>query len=141
MLFDNNDFNFLSFMGLNNELTSEIKLNDSTTGFVCGNMFEKEYKPYKDYKLKMPKTTCEKSAKLYRIMELSFAINDLNLYLDLHPDDEKIFKEFKNYTEKLLMCEEDYVKCYGPIEITENIFEKNMWVSSSPWEKEDSIYV
>lgn len=140
MLFDN-DFNFLSFMGLGDEMKNETKLEDSTTGFIKGNMFECEYSKYKDYKPKMPKTTCEKSAKLYRIMELNFVINDLNLWMDIHPDDEKVFKLFKEYTHSLLKCEEDYVRCYGPIEITENVFEKNMWVKDLPWEKEDSLYV
>lgn len=140
MLFDN-DFNFLSFMGLGDENSSELKLVDSTTGFVKGNMFEGEYSKYKDYRPKMPRTTCEKSAKLFRIMELNFAINDLNLWLDIHPNDEKVFTLFKEYINKALRCEEEFVKCYGPLEVMENSGTKNMWLGTNAWEKEDSKYV
>ncbi|MFI3260259.1 MAG: spore coat protein CotJB [bacterium] len=140
MLFEN-DFNFLSFMGLSEEKESTNELYDSTTGFVKGNMFEKEYSKYKEYRPKMPRTTCEKNAKLYRIMELNFAINDLNLWLDIHPDDEKVFNILKEYIHKLIKCEEDYVKNYGPLEVCENVFDKNLWLGNNAWEKEDSKYV
>lgn len=140
MLIDN-DFNFLSFMGINDEKKEQTMLLDSTTGFIKGNCFENLYSKYKDYRPKMPKTNCEKQAKLYRIMELNFVINDLNLYLDIHKEDEKVFKILKEYIHKLLIFEEDYVKCYGPLEVNENTGEKNMWTSNNPWEKEDSLYV
>ncbi len=142
MLFDN-DLTFLSVINIDNEEEKKIKvkLYEPTEGFIKGNMFENEYKPYKNYRPCMPKTTCEKTAKLYKIMELEFVINDLNLWLDIHPNDKKVFECLKIAIEKLCILENDYVKEYGPIKITDNIFDKNLWVKNWPWEKEDSIYV
>lgn len=141
MLFDN-DYTFLSFVNTNDENVNSPKLCESTAGFVKGNMFECEYSEYKHYKPRMPKTTCERSAKLYRIMELNFVITDLNLWLDLHPDDEKVFAAFKEYCALLCKHEADFIKKYGPIELAQNVFDKNQWVKGPmPWEKEDSIYV
>ncbi len=141
MLFDN-DLTFLSI--INSSEVSEKKENalyDTTEGFIKGNMFESEYKAYKSMRPSMPKTRCEKTAKLYKIMELNFAINDLNLWLDIHPEDKKIFELMKKCIEKLYKCEVDYVKLYGPLEVNENVFETNEWVKDWPWESEDSKYV
>lgn len=143
-----NDFDFLSFMNIGNakeqqneNLKEEANLYTTTEGFIKGNMFKDEYIPFKDYKPKMPKTCSEKNAKLYKIMELMFCANDLNLYLDLHNDDALMFDKFKECTCALLKLEEEYIKMYGPIEITDNLGDTNTWTSNMPWESEDSLYV
>ncbi len=142
MLFDN-DLTFLQVINLEGEDSKVVSTNlvSTTEGFIRGNMFEKEYEKYKDYKYKMPKTCSEKTAHLYKIMELSFAINDLNLWLDIHPNDEKIFLCLKECLSKLASTEKEYVEKYGPIEIEQNCGEKNKWLGSWPWEAEDSVYV
>ena len=53
-------------------------------GLVLGNLFLDEYVPYKNYKPYKIKPTCEKDAMLLKIREYCFAIDDLNLKLDLH---------------------------------------------------------
>ena len=140
MLFDN-DFNFLNILNIDNNINKEDSLEDPTIGFVKGNMMKNLYTPYKDYKPKIPKTTCEKSALLYKIMELNFVINDLNLWLDLNKNDKYLFDKFKMYTKKLAEYENEYVNKYGPIELSENLLSENMWLGNYPWEGDDSIYV
>ena len=76
-------------------------------------------------------------------MALSFAINDLNLYLDLHPENKEMFNLFKKYVEeKELLCKE-YEKIYGPLEITGDKGMKYNWLDSPwPWDnKGGSMYV
>lgn len=140
MLFDDN-ITFLSFVNLDDNKYNSNILN-SEEGFTIGNMFKNEYEPYKNYKPGVLKTNSEKLAELYKIMELSFAINDLNLYLDLNPQDEKVFNLLKSYLEKLCEYEKKYVKKYGPLEIAENTSYENEWIKNPwPWDKEGSSYV
>ena len=75
---------------------------------------------------------------LLEIMELSFAINDLNLYLDLHPEDSKMLKKFNELVEKSCKYEMEYVKNYGPLEVIDsNSVEKFEWINNPwPWDNE-----
>lgn len=126
------------------EMTTDfIKPNllSSAEGFIHGNLFKDEYKGYKNYQVKTPKAKTEKEAYLFKIMELEFAINDLNLYLDLHPEDKRTYEVMQNYVSELLQYESDYISKYGPLEVCDVISEDYKWLDGWPWEKEDSKYV
>lgn len=144
MLFDDN----LGFITYNlypnlfkeqNNSTNNSQLVSVSEGFARGNLFKDEYKPYKDYTYKkiVPKT--EKEALLLDIMELSFAINDLNLYLDLHPQDQEFLEKFNKLVELSCQKEMEYVKKYGPLEVIDNNSNNNFkWIQDPwPWERED----
>lgn len=122
------------------------KYEDSATvekGFLKGNMFDNEYKPYKNYTYIMPKIKTEKDKDLLKIMESSFAINDYVLWLDLHPNDETILSKYKAWCEKLEMQLKKYEEKYGPLcDNTGNQFSTYKWVEGPwPWEREDAKYV
>ena len=105
-------------------------------GFVKGNLFKDEYIGYKDYKPAKIVAKNEQEELLLEIMALSFAINDLNIYLDLHPEDTEMLKRFKELTEKSCEKEMEYVKCYGPLEVMDNeSINKFEWINNPwPWE-------
>ena len=118
MLFDDN----LGFITYNlypnlfkeqNNLNNNPELVSISEGFARGNLFKDEYKPYKNYTVKKIIPRTKREELLLEIMELSFAINDLNLYLDLHPKDSKMLKKFNDLVEKSCKCEMEYVKNYG----------------------------
>lgn len=133
MLFEDNNFdiNMALFMP-DVDFDCNTNILEPKEGFLKGNMFRNEYEPYKSltyFKLE-PKNEQEK--KLYKIMALSFAINDLNLYLDINYNDKEVFKLFKKYVEeKDKLCRE-YTKEYGPLEITDPMGNKFSWIDS-PW--------
>ncbi len=144
MLFEDNDFdiNMAFFVPeLNNNRNENIL--SPMEGFLRGNMFRDEYEPYKNLTFLKLIPSTEKEKKLYEIMALSFAINDLNLYLDLNPDKKEVFDLFKKYVkEKNELCRE-YNKIYGPLEINETVGNKFDWIDSPwPWNDEGgSMYV
>ena len=86
-------------------------------------------------------TPCnDKKMLMKRINELTFAIIDLNLFLDTHPDCQEALDLFKKCTFTLKSLKNEYVLKFGPIVETDSKdttpFE---WVDSStpwPWEKE-----
>lgn len=144
MLFENNDFdlNMAIFMPDIN-LSRDVKLVDPMEGFLRGNMFKDEYKPYKNLTYFKLNPTNVKESELIKLMALSFAINDLNLYLDLHPDDKVIFEKFKKYIEEYKKCSKEYVKNYGPLKLTQTRGDTYNWIDSPwPWDQEGgSLYV
>jgi hypothetical protein len=142
MLFD--DANVVNVYIKNNDSKKdEPALINADEGFIKGNMFKDEYIPYLNFKPQnlVPKT--EKDALLLKLYETDFALHDLNLYLDLHPQDEKMYTAFKQYVNLYNNCKETYEKKYGPIDLESSIPEKYDWYKNPwPWDKDGgSMYV
>ena len=98
-------------------------------------MFSDEYEPYKNYRPSEIKINSEKERELLKIRELSFAVNDLNLKLDLEPNNDKLYKLFKMYAGELEMCISKYNKKYNPLEVCDDIKDNYTWYKGPwPWE-------
>lgn len=115
----------------------------TTSKFLCpvealtvGNIHPNEYIPYKNYQPAVLNPTSEKEVKMFELMALGFEVTDLNLYLDMHPNDidglKLLSETIKMYDDKKL----DYVAKYGPICLTMGDYEKApfKWLSCWPWE-------
>ena len=66
---------------------------------------------------------------------LNFAIIELGLYLDTHPDDQKALCMHRDYTKQLKELKDKYQKVYGPLSI---YFPCNKWrwlEEPWPWER------
>lgn len=131
MLFDDLSFdqNLDLFMGQN------INLNKD--GFIYGNMFKDEYVPYKNYKVYSLNAKDEKEDLKLKIMEESFIVNDLNLYLDLHKNDNEIYREFKKHMNILKELMNKFDEKYNILTLNSN---KNYydWTNGLwPWEVDE----
>lgn len=64
------------------------------------------------------KINCEMKEELKnQIMCLEFAIVELALYLDTHPDDEKALCLHRKYCQECKELKDKYQKVYGPLSI------------------------
>lgn len=54
---------------------------------------------------------------LKQIQEYEFAITDLSLYLDTHPNDEKALFLYRRYCIEAKDLKDKYQKMYGPLTI------------------------
>lgn len=124
MFFDDIIFN------MNNN--KNVMLFDEEDGFMYGNMFKNEYDSYKNYKPVQLESNTELGKLLLKIYQYDFALNDLSLYLDLHPDDIEAYKAFKKYTEELSKCVDVYEKKYGPMELDNSNYNNYLW-DEGPW--------
>ena len=131
MFFDGNDFDFEMPMISENTNDSSILVN-SDEGFMRGNMFKDLYVPYKDMTYIPFKASNEKEELMYKIMEMDFVINDLNLYLDLNPEDKDIYEKFKMYVDKCIALKDEYSKKYGPLTIDQVDSNGYKW-EEEPW--------
>lgn len=72
-----------------------------------------------------------------RVQSLAFAINDLTLYLDTHPNCEKAINLHNNYANEYRKCYDAYERKYGPLSIYCPC-EKFRWGDKPwPWEGEN----
>lgn len=73
------------------------------------------------------------------INESSFMANDLHLYLNSHPDDEKAYESFCEYSKRRKDVLKEYARHYGPLTVDTACDEQSCswkWISSPwPWEK------
>ena len=135
-----NDFNALTNNNQypNINYPSNLNLFNPYEGYLKGNAFKDEYQPYKDYKVAKLNINSEKEEMLIAIGESSFMMHDLNLYLDVHPDDRDALNKFSMYREKTNALINNYERKYGPICIKGDIsnrvpfaWQENNW----PWVK------
>lgn len=75
----------------------------------------------------------DKKKLLRYIQEVSFAIDDVVLYLDTHPYDEEALKYYKKYKKLYHEASEEYTQCYGPLQ-TSNVIADDRWTwVEGPW--------
>lgn len=69
-----------------------------------------------------------------KIKELNFAVIELGLYLDTHPEDEKALCLHRRYAKELKELKDKYQKVYGPLTINYPC-NKWRWIEEPwPWE-------
>ena len=128
MFFDNqNDLNII----INNISNDNNTISNVKEGLIKGNMFNKEYKPYKNIEPKLIEALNEENKLLLNIYELDFALIDLSLYLDLHKDDEDIYKIFKMYLNKYNDYKKLYEEKYYILCQDSNLKDTYTWVDNS----------
>lgn len=77
---------------------------------------------------------CEKEEMLQQIRCYDFAINELALYLDIHPDDDKALCLHRKYAREARDLKDKYQKVYGPLTINYPC-NKWRWLEEPwPWE-------
>lgn len=72
------------------------------------------------------------------IHEVSFVLDDLILYLDTHPTDERALQYYSSYKELLDQAVNDYTMYFGPL-TAKNVNVTNYWdwvCQPFPWEME-----
>ncbi len=163
MLFDNNDvdldfalFNLTNMpnmykkdmmdysnMNNNNSSSNNSNILSAKEGFLRGNLFKDEYVPYKNLTYIDIKPKNDREAKLFTVMQYSFAINDLNLWLDLHPRDISVMKLFQEMVEEARKAKREYESTYGPLTVSHTKGNEFDWIDSPwPWENlGGSMYV
>ena len=81
-----------------------------------------------------------KAQLLQKINEVSFAVNDILLYLDTHPCCEKGMALYREYTAERKKLMKEYAQCYGPLTVDDALeSDGNTWKwmeQPFPWETE-----
>lgn len=110
------------------------KLYDPYQGLIRGNMFKELYNDYKmSNPIMLDPKNEQEDMKLY-LDSLCFAAHDINLYLDLYPDDKDMLKKFADYRKELEAVKKKYEEMYGPIFVNSESNTVFPWTwDNSPW--------
>lgn len=129
---------FFDMTGLLEPSTYDFKIDMDTynpkDALEKGNTFKNLYSKYKNYDDTMLKPDDEKDILFLHLQELDFIINDLNLYLDIHPDDKKMLNLFESYVKKYKNLKEDYTNLYGTLCVMDTKDNFDWAKLNYPWE-------
>ena len=119
----------------NRTVSTSINLYSPTEGYMKGNLFSNIYSEYKNYTPQTLRPKTEQERDLYELSTVAFAAHELNLYLDIHPEDTSLLQLFKDYEEKCKVLTEQYERKYGPLSVSGITSSKDFnWVNNWPWE-------
>ena len=103
--------------------------NAPDKALTLGNTFPNEYEGYTNF---VPATTnnlTHEEELMWDIQKYAFVLNDLALYLDLHPTDAKALNYYQETLGKLERVKEDFERRYYPLCKTSKEITKRPW----PW--------
>lgn len=128
----NNNYN----QPLYTEDNNPKQLYDPYQSFIRGNSFPHLYNGYKVNPIDL-KPMNEQAKMLTTLDSLCFVLTDLNLYLDIYPNDRDMIGLFNQYREQVNTLMEEYQRKFGPITLTSDANQAYpfMWIDSPwPWE-------
>ena len=136
--FMNNFMNFNDMDMYNNQnnksLSSNNNLYNPYNGLIRGNLFKDLYVPYKGSEPYEIKPMNEQAKMLTDIDALGFALVDLNLYLDINPDDRNALDLFNRYRREKETKLKEYESKYGPITLISDSLNSYPWSwDDMPW--------
>lgn len=128
------DMNYVPNQSAQVQMMNTTQLLEPYQGFMRGNMFANLYDPYKNYKPMELNPENEREALLYQILQYQFALTDLDLYLDTHPNDQEAIHLYQKYLTIKQQASSKYENMYGPLTLNSRDLDKNTWVwKNSPW--------
>ena len=131
----NNNYN----LPLYEEDANAKKLYDPYQGFIRGNMFPNLYNGYDSISLDI-RPLNEQARMLTNLGSLDFAAHDIQLYLDLHPNDRDMIELYNKYKNEATNLRIKYESKYGPINVDSNATDKYPWDwNNSPWPWEKGV--
>lgn len=123
----------------NNQYKSQNKMNNNSlydpyNGLIRGNLFKNLYDPYKSNEPYEIKPMNDQADLLTYIDSLGFAMVDLNLYLDVNPNNQEMINLFNQYRKEKENLLKEYESKYGPITIDSDSLNSYPWAwKNMPW--------
>ena len=110
--YENNNYNKPNYVSTTNNIL------DPYEGFIRGNMFGDLYNGYKLSKPVNITPNNKQAEILTTIDSLTFAIIDLGLYLDVHPEDKDALELYNYYNDSCEKYTKEYENNYGPLSLS-----------------------
>lgn len=103
-------------------------------GFAKGNMQADIYKPYKILNPSVPVAHNERERLLLEVQKYSFAMWDLNLFLNTHPTDRNAMKLYDTYKTSYKEALIKYESKYCGLVVNDSKTNEGYWEwNKSPW--------
>ncbi|HEY5583557.1 MAG TPA: spore coat protein CotJB [Ruminiclostridium sp.] len=84
----------------------------------------------------------EREMLMWKMQASDFAMEEVGLFLDVHPNDPTALSYFKQYREMKKQAESDFTRKYGPVTIDN--YDNNLptwgWIENPwPWENGNEV--
>ena len=133
----NNFYNYQDNLDTYKYKPNNSAINDLVTpyeGFIRGNMFKSLYEPYKNITPYQIRPMNKQAEMLTSIDALTFALLDMNLYLDIYPKDTEVINLYTHYNTQNKQLKEEYENMYGPLTTSSSATSKTPWSwDDKPW--------
>lgn len=128
--YNNNNYNKPLYI----EDANPNSVYDPYAGFLKGNMFPNLYNSYKISKPIEIRPTSEREQMLAVLDSLDFATIDINLYLDIYPNDKDMIELFNQYRMEANKLREEFESSFGPLLTSSNASMAYPWAwDNKPW--------
>ena len=108
-------------------------------GFIRGNLYKRLFDPYKINQPYEIKPMNEQAEMLTYIDALCFACIDLDLYLDIYPDNKQFIDLYNQYNMQKKELMEKYQAKFGPLLLSSNSLNSYPWSwDDKPWPWENN---
>lgn len=90
----------------------------------------------------MKMSMSEREMLMWKMQAYDFAMEEVGLFLDTHPNDQTALSYFKQYRDLKKQAEVDFVKKFGPVTIDNYEFDLSTWKwidNPWPWESESEV--
>ena len=131
----NNNYNDMNFLADPNSMIYDMNYQALYPNAVMptnNNILDTKL-GFKNYKPQELKANNEKEDLLLQIDEQRFAMIEMNLYLDLYPNNKEALNRFNTYLKKEKELVTLYESKYGPLTTSSPVQTNNWTWNNSPW--------
>lgn len=111
-------------------------------GFEKGNMFKNLYESYKHHQPPVLRPRNEREQMLLKIDELAFCMHEINLYLNVHPENMRMIEHYNKYQKEYNRLLREFEAKVGPIQVNNDHMTTSpfTWTEGNwPWEVSTNV--
>lgn len=123
------------YLGTRN-LQTDMNIYDPNSAFLAGTVFKNLDVPYKNKRMPVLMPKNQREALMMEIQKYGLVVHDLDLYLDVYPDDENAISLRKKYLKEYKELINSYQSMYPPFILESDELNKTPfpWSTTSfPW--------
>lgn len=123
---------------MNKKIYTNYQLYSLDEIINTGTLFKNIYKPYKKTPTMKPDT--KEESLLLKIQAYKIALMDLNLYLDVYPNDTTLVNLYKQYEIESNQLIKEFEEKYYPVTPSTSAKDNWKWLNGKwPWESENNV--
>lgn len=127
---------FNPYLAVQTNTNQQPKLFDPQEAFMLGNLFKDLYMTYRGFSNYCLQPISQREKALLEVQMYGFVAHEINLYLDIYPNNQRMLEIYHHYSKKAKEATEHFEKEYGPLTVQESSTKTPFeWVQGPwPWE-------
>lgn len=135
-IYQDNQSCFQPFFLPESHCDTNPKLFDAQEAIMLGNLFKELYMSYRGFSNYCLQPQNKKQQALLEVQTYEFVAHEINLYLDIHPKNQRMVQLYREYADKAKAAKKDFEKEFGPLLVSDSENKVPFqWVQGPwPWE-------